>query len=134
MAADQYYGARDPERLFQGRPATMTPWDSAGRRKDRQDFDPEVVNAAVREGKTEPVDPRQLHASQPMLTRAGVAHYMTSNEVYKDQHQAGNQRPVVYDRNGTRVILSGHHRAAAALLRGEQFHAVVAKGDWGPPR
>ena len=118
------------------------PWKSAGSRKDRRDFDPDLVNQAVAsKQEPEPVDPRYLHTRQPHLRKDIVAHYMTSNEVYADKHQAGNRTPVVYERSPLhptgepeRILLSGNHRAAAALLRGEQFNAIVVRGGYGPAR
>jgi hypothetical protein len=130
--AERLYGANDVDALFQGSPSTIVPWPRAGGRKDRRDYDPNVVTEALKKGTTQKVDPRILHATQSGLTRAGVQHYLGSDEVYKDQHQAGNQKPVVYNRNGEHMILSGHHRAARSLLRGEQFDAIVATGDYGP--
>jgi hypothetical protein len=31
------------------------------------------------------------------------------------------------------LLLSGHHRAGAALLRGEPLKARLFQGGWGPP-
>lgn len=129
------WGSKDIDTLFpDGAAMTVPPWPRAGSRKDRTDFDTHVVDNAVRERKLVSVDPRNLHSTQGGLTRAGVSHYLQSDENYKEGWKAGNKDPVVYDRNGTQMLLSGHHRAATALLRGEQFDAVLAKGDWGAPR
>lgn len=133
--AEQVWGSNDVDSLFGGNPSTAAPWPRAGRRKDLQDYQPELVQRAIKDRQgTEPVDPRKLYATQPGLTRAGVQHYLSSDKPFADAHQAGNERPVVYDRNGTQMLLSGHHRAAKSLLRGEQFDAVVVRGDWGDPR
>lgn len=132
---DDFWGKKDPEVMFGNRPLTMAPWPPAGRRKDRQDYDKSAVESALRgKQEPEPIDPRELRSTQPNITYAGVKHYIDSSEVYKDRDNAGNRNPVVYERNGERMILSGHHRAAKALLHGEQFNAVVVRGDWGPPR
>jgi len=99
--------------------------------------------AAVREELTSPrsaqtvasQDPRLLHASQPGITKAGVRHYMSdeyeqTGETYADKDNIGNQMPVVYNKsNGQNVLLSGHHRAQAALLQGRQFDARQVYGD-----
>lgn len=94
------------------------------------------MHQAIREDQpTEKVDPRNLVATQDHLVRSTVRGYVSDpNTVQHDTHQSGNKRPVVYDRNGTHLILSGHHRAAAALLRGEQFDAVVVHGGFGDER
>lgn len=133
------YGSNDPSTLFGDSPATVAPWPPAGRRKSQKDYEKSKVEAAVLnpDQYRAKVDPRELHATQPSITRAGVAHYLehgTTGPLYADSHQAGNREPVVYDREGTKLLLSGHHRAASALLRGEQFDAVVVKGSWGEPR
>ena len=80
----------------------------------------------------ESVDPRWLHMSQSSVTSSGVHYYMNSNwedsgETYADQGQAGNRHPVVYQHEGMgrRIILSGHHRAAAALAAGRPLQALV---------
>jgi hypothetical protein len=75
------------------------------------------------------LDPRDLHATQGTVTRPGVNYYMgneyqETGRTYADMHQAGNRYPVVYTRGGQNKLLSGHHRATAALLRGEQFRAI----------
>lgn len=132
--ADDLFGKNDVEALGSS-PLVVSPWRSASGRKDVEDYDSTKVHEAIRSGqKTEKVDPRNLVATQPHLRRDVVRHYMSSDEVYADKHQAGNQTPVVYDRNGQHLILSGHHRAARSLLRGEQFDAIVVHGDFGPPR
>lgn len=139
--AEQMYG-RGLDALGSSGGLAATPWPTAGSRKDRRDFDPELVNQAIRNGQEpEPLDPRDLRTRQPHLRKDIVAHYMTSSEVFADKNQAGNQTPVVYEREPLhptaqpeRILLSGNHRAAAALLRGEQFNAIRVKGPYGPPR
>lgn len=131
--ADEVYGKGDVSALGGDSPLVVTPWRAANGRVDRRAYDESLVHEAIRQGQpTEKVDPRSLVAMQPHLRRDIVRHYMTQpNTVYADQHDPGNERPIVYDRNGTHLILSGHHRAAAALLRGEQFDAVVVHGGFG---
>lgn len=80
------------------------------------------------------LDPRSLRASQPGLTRAGVAYYLgdeyrRSGRTYADQFDAANKYPVVHARGSDLVLLTGHHRAAAALLLGEPLRARVAALD-----
>jgi hypothetical protein len=117
-----------------GVPTTVSPFPQASPSKTHRTYNPRLVDEALSnpEPNLEPVDPRNLHGSQPGLTRAGVAHYMDNPDtLFADGHQAGNQHPVVFhdevrDRD---VLLSGHHRATAALLRGEQFNAVRVSGQ-----
>lgn len=124
---------------------TSVPFPAAGGKIGRKDYDQDLVNAAVTNKQpAEPLDPRDLHSRQSHVRKDIVKHYMTSNEVFADKDQAGNQTPVVYERQPPegspswmtpqRMILSGTHRATAALLRGEQFHAILVKGGYGPPR
>lgn len=91
------------------------------------------------------VDPRTLQSTQPQVTRAGVRHYASgeyekSGTTFADQGNAGNRFPVVYARAregsdvADHIILSGHHRAVAALINGRPLRARVVEGGWGPPR
>jgi hypothetical protein len=132
---EQFHGKNDVDVIFKGHPLAPTPFPHAGGRKDKQSYDPDRVREAITHPSLSDVDPRTVHSTQPSVTRAGVSHYLENTEVYKDPHNAGNRHPVVYDRDdGRRLLLSGHHRATAALLRGEQFKAVVVPGPWGPAR
>lgn len=144
--ADEFHGAKDLSRMFpEGKPVTIAPWPMAGRRKSVKDYDKGAVERAVADPShpVEDLDPRTLKSSQTGITRAGVEHYLgedysRTGRTYADQQQPGNRIPVVYRRkDGDRVepiILSGHHRAAAALLAGRQFRAKVVDGGWGEPR
>jgi hypothetical protein len=140
--AAEFYGAGDVDKMFNGSPITPTPWAGMRRRKDLKDYDEGLVEHAIRHPDQFPVvgvDPRNLRASQPNVTRAGVSYYMADDyrrtgETYADQHQSGNAVPVVYRRGDEDIILSGHHRAAASLLRGEQFQSRLVEGPWGTPR
>lgn len=148
--AEQFYGANDINRMFpDGAPTTVVPWDRAGRRKDREDYDRGALHAElskpVDERALHDVDPRYLHAYQPGITRGGVQHYLTdeyhlSGRTFADHEMVGNQHPVIYRRAGLdgaatqNMILSGHHRAAVALLRGDPLRARVVEGGWGPER
>lgn len=132
---------------------STTPWGQAGRRKDRQDYDPDLVQGAISSPTTDvtDIDPRHLRATQPMVTRGGVQHYMESDDwqqggqTYADQNNPGNRVPVVYSRQNEfrtedwqpeyeHLLLSGHHRAGAALLQGKQFPARHIIGGYGPER
>lgn len=148
--AKEFYGAGDIDRVFpEQKPQTMVPWDQMGRRRDRQDYDRALVSDTVRKppgpGDMHEFDPRSLRATQPSITRAGVAHYLEHDyrhggPTYADQDNVGNRVPVVYRRaslvggESQDIILSGHHRAAASLLQGRQFRARLIEGPWGPMR
>jgi hypothetical protein len=145
---DQYHG-KGLESLFPegGAPMTTAPFPRASRRKDVKDYEQEKVHAALRSPtqQTEHIDPRQLHSTQPNVTRAGVSYYMGSEyqktgKTFADPHDPGNRLPVVYSRKPcadcpeTHMLLSGHHRATAALLQGEQLAHVRVRGGFGGPR
>lgn len=130
------HGAGDTDALFKGAPKTVAPWPSAGRSKSNpRGYDPNLVQAALKapEQHMTDLDPRNLHATQGWVTRPGVEYYKTSEyretgRTFADQNQAGNRYPVVYrDSQGRNKLLSGHHRASAALLRGDQFRALLVE-------
>lgn len=136
------YGSGDTTRFFgsSGSAPSPTPWPRAARRKSQRDYDPDVVRQAL-EGPQElsDVDPRHLHSTQPTITREGVDYYMgdeyeRTGTTFADQGNAGNRFPVVYEREGVNMLLSGHHRASAALLQGRPLSARKVVGPWGPAR
>lgn len=138
--ADDLYGSNDIDKVFpDGAPTGRVPFPQAGRRKDRKDYDAGAVKTALQGRKNAQLkayDPRELSATQPSVVRGGVQHYLSGQEgTFADSGNAGNETPVVYEREGgTKMLLSGHHRAVKALLRGEQFHAIPVSGGWGEPR
>lgn len=141
------YGSNDLNTLFSGdSPATPVPWPQAGKRKTRHTYDQDLVARSIshpHEFQLEDVDPRKLTSTQPHLLRAGVQHYLEGREggrTYGEDNGAdrrlGNDHPRVYHRvdDDSHIILSGHHRAAASLLKGEPLKAIVIHGGWGPER
>ena len=135
--------AADPDTLFGDAPTAPTPWPNAGRSKSRRDYDPDVVKDAIANPEhhhLQDIDPRDLRSTQPAITRGGVQHYLSDHydrtgETFADHGNPGNRRPVVYRReDGQNLLLSGHHRATAALLQGRPLQAVVVHGPWGPDR
>lgn len=148
--SEEFYGANDIERMFPDQmPITTVPWSQMSRRKDRGDYNKNLVADELRKPPSEvtlhPVDTRGLHASQPMVLREHVQHYLSgeyerTGRTSADQELTGNQHPVVYRRAGLGggptqdLLLSGHHRAAAALLQGRELHARLIEGGWGPTR
>ena len=128
------YGRKDIEAVFPREiPKTIVPFPSAGRSKGRPVWNQEQVTAELERPhpRTVDIDPRILSANQPHVTRAGVAHYLGdkyehTGQTFADPHNVGNQFPfVVTKRHPTlgheHVIISGHHRATAALLRGRRL-------------
>jgi hypothetical protein len=137
-AAD-LWGANDPDAIFDGHPVRMPPFPRAGRRKDRYDYDRELVRrelSKVGEPQLEELDPRTLSRTQPGLQRAALKFYFgdeyrLTGEPYADKTNIGNRYPLIYKRDdGTNMILSGHHRATAALLKGKLLRARVVEGPW----
>lgn len=131
------HGSGQIDALFpDGAPTTTAPWLSYNRRRG---YDQSAVTAALsRPPGTQDLqeyDPRTLKSSQPGVTRAGVAYYMgsqyeTTGTTYADQGNVGNRHPVVYEREdgSERILLSGHHRATAALLKGQPLRARRVRG------
>ena len=116
--------AVDPDELFHGAARQLVPWQRRSRLKHQPAYDRDLVAAAL-DGPQhpEPVDPHGLSASQPYVTGAGVVYYLSgayelSGETYADHHERANRFPLIWlAPNGQQVILPGHHRSAAALLR-----------------
>ena len=131
--AHRIHGSGDPEALFGGHAKQVAPWPKAGATKSNpRGYDPDLVQRAILNPQQHmrEMDPRSLHATQPWVTREGVSYYMgeeynRTGRTFKDMSEAGNRFPVVYtDVQGRNRLLSGHHRATAALLKGEQFRAI----------
>jgi hypothetical protein len=132
---ERAWGKNDLDALFpDGAASTQVPWTD-GRVRGRVDYDEDAVGAAMRGpgGHLAEVDPRELSAIQGGLTRAGVAYYLTdeysrSGRTFADPDRATNKHPIVYRRRtGQLVILTGHHRAAAALLQGKPLQCLLVE-------
>ena len=132
-----HHGAGDPDHLFGGNVATSL--HPPGKRRYSRDLVTSTVRSVLH-GETHPehVDPRYLHSTQTAITRAGVKHYVENptyhdtGETYADQDKAGNRLPVIHESRTAqgglhRQILSGHHRAAAAVLSGKPLLAIVVR-------
>lgn len=137
---ERLYGNVSVDQFFSG-DRHVVPFPQAGRNKVGMPYDPNVVHAAVHESPPQlvDVDPRTLSATQSMVTRGGVEHYASgeydrTGETFADKEKAGNRYPVVYSRDdGTNLLLSGHHRATAALLQGRPLRAINPSGGYGNP-
>lgn len=136
--AHQVYGSGDTSALFKGAPQVSAPWPKAGSTKaNPKGYDADRVQRAMADPAQHmrQMDPRDLHSTQPWVTQGGASYYMTdeyrqTGRTFADMDKAGNRTPIVYtDTQGRNKILSGHHRATAALLRGEQFHALNVTED-----
>lgn len=134
------FGSRDLDAMFpDGAPITVVPCPSVVRPL-RNDVDRDrlrtLLAAPPRADQFADLDPRDLHATQPMVTRAGVGYYLNedtyrrSGRTYADQYDVANKYPVVHLHGDDLVVLSGHHRAAAALLVGEPLRARLVHLDW----
>jgi hypothetical protein len=136
--AHAIHGAGDAGAYFKGAPKAPTPWPSAGRTKsDPRGYKPDLVQKALSNPgpHMREMDPRHLHATQPSVTSEGVNHYMgddyrKTGRTFADQHVESNRFPVVYtDPQGRNKLLSGHHRATAALLQGRQLRAIHVREE-----
>jgi hypothetical protein len=128
------------EAMFPGGKLTAMPHSSGPanllRLRNVNGHDPirETLIASVR-GEVHPqhIDPRWLKMTQSAVTRPGVRYYAEdptyheTGETYADKGNVGNMVPVIYQHSdwGVRLILSGHHRAAAALAMGKPLKALV---------
>lgn len=127
------YGSNNLNTVFGETSQTApAPWPSAGKTKKGTPWDREAVADALRRPpELSDVDPRNLHATQPSVVRHH-AEYYTGGEYERtgataaDQGNVGNQYPVVYrSPDGRNLLLSGHHRATAALVQGRPLRARV---------
>ena len=125
------------ERMFPSGALTTKPFPNAPPVLPNRNNDAikEAVIGGIR-GTVHPeaIDPRWLHMSQSSVTSSGVGYYLgdewkRGGETYADQGKAGNKHPLVYEHSGLgqRIILAGHHRAAAALAEGRPLHALVVR-------
>jgi hypothetical protein len=144
--AGRLYGSGDIDQVFHGGDRSVVPWRMAAKSKTMQDYDPDVVRGALSKPPVlTKVDPRDLTATQPMVTREGVDYYTSgryeqTGETFADKGNLGNQWPVVYRRptmadpsQHEDLLLSGHHRGVAALLQGKPLDARLVEGG-RPPR
>lgn len=126
------------DQLFHGAARATVPWSPRSRLKREPPYDADLISATLRGPQhLAPVDPDGLRASQPYVTRAGVVYYLSDSyeltgETYADHLDRSNRFPLIWlAPNGQRVILTGHHRSAAALLRGSPVWARVVPGQAG---
>ncbi len=137
------YGAGEAgiDRIFGPAPTAPTPWQSAGKSKKYGLLHPDEKDAIASELSRQPpslveFDPRPLLASQPSVVQHHLRHYMGRNydltgQTAADQGNVGNRFPVILHRpsRNQNIILSGHHRATAALLKGVPLRALRVEGQ-----
>jgi hypothetical protein len=134
--AHRAYGTGRPEFLFGEGQTAPAPWPNAGKTKKGPAWDKDTVHRALsKDPVLEDYDPRNLHASQPSIVKTHVDYYMSDSyrrtgATAADAGNVGNQYPTVYHTpDGKRLLLSGHHRAAAALLQGQPLRARTIRPD-----
>ena len=122
-------------------PSVGVPFPKQARTSNRLAyFNQGAIEHAVANRELTELDPRSLMSGQPSITHQGLRYYMgdeyeKTGRTFAD-HGAGNAFPVVYESTHPhfgwpeRTILSGHHRATAALLRGEPLRAVHVKAPY----
>ena len=122
------------EGAFGAGPTAPAPWPRAPRLKGQKLYDEALVHEALKQPpRLEKVDPRILYATQPSVVKSHAEYYLT--DTYKrtgrpsaDQGNVGNQFPTVYvNKKGQHLLLSGHHRALAAMIQGEQLDARIVR-------
>lgn len=76
----------------------------------------------------EPMDPRELTGTQDGLQGAALSHYLSDDyrkggHLFDKSRGADNDIPTVVGFQRRKFLMTGHHRAAAALLKGEPLQA-----------
>lgn len=74
------------------------------------------------------LDPRELHGTQDGLQSGALAHYLSpeygdTGALFDKSRGEDNDRPVVIGFMRKKLLMTGHHRAAAALLLGQPLDA-----------
>lgn len=122
-------------------PTTGVPFPKQARTSNRLAyFNQAAIEQGVKDRHLAELDPRSLMSGQPSITHQGMRYYMgdeyeKTGRTFAD-HGAGNAIPVIYESTHPdfgwpeRTILSGHHRATAALLRGSPLLAVHIKAPY----
>lgn len=120
--------------VLQPRLTTPVPWERADDYSVMRRLDPKV-RGSWPQATMQDVDPRGLRASQRALQSGGVEHYFHGQgdeQLFDKTRGPSNLHPIVYRSTDPSyphdIILSGHHRAASALLHGQQLRALVVQG------
>jgi len=133
-----WWACGDLDLCFKGAAKTIVPWPSAGRRKG----EPRTPVATVEYLLAVPprlheVDPRTLYATQPWVLRTHTSYYLTgewelTGRTSADMHSSANRYPTFADRRGQLMIITGHHRSLAALIRGQPVLARIVAAEPQP--
>lgn len=121
-----------------GRDDALTPWPTAvgSKTTGKLGYSAAAVNMdTVRDAPLEDVDVSggNVRATQSRILRQHVAYYggpqyQETGETSADQGKEGNRFPVIYrKKSGEDIIVSGHHRSAAALLAKKPVKAKVIR-------
>lgn len=121
--------------MFKGAARIPAPWPVHARLKSTPKFDHDTVAQVLASPAVlTQIDPGELAANQPWILAEHVAYYLgdtwlLTGRTSADRGEPMNRFPLVLpDYLGRLTIVAGHHRAAAARLRGEQLLARVAPG------
>jgi hypothetical protein len=129
------------DEYFGGHSTRPTPWKQAPTKKTQHQYDKDAVKACLQnpDHPLEDVDPRELRSTQPSIVRAAAQHYLSGEHertgaTFEAGGNIGNKHPVVFHDNdtGERTILTGHHRAFAALAEGRPLRARLVRGRKTP--
>ena len=125
------------DRLFAGHDKVLVPWPRAGRLKHPDPTEQTRLKSYLaRPPQLTDVDPRDLRAGQPWILRQHVEFYLSgvwerTGTTSADMGHAANRFPVVVvSAGGERVIVSGHHRAAAALIGGWPLRCRLVEDNY----
>lgn len=123
--AEQIWGCGDLGLLFGPGAVGTTPWPRGDKTKKGPTYDREQIRALLSQPvDLEELDPRALRCSQSGLVRHHVDYYGTGRWELTGRTSADhlvelNRFPVIVRaESGYDVIVSGHHRSAAALIAG----------------
>ena len=140
MIDDGHASIRLLNSLFKGAPKIAAPWPRRGGLRGVPRVDPALVAGVLASPAVlAEVDPTTLNANQSWIVAEHVAYYLTdqwhvTGRTSADQWEIMNRFPLVLpDYRGRPTIMAGHHRAAAAMLRGEPLVARVTPGSWQVP-
>ena len=128
---DSLYGSGQSgfKQLFPGEQSdALAPWSGVGGLKHRQPYEQEKVSASLRqpESMLTEVDPRNLRATQPSITRAGVEYYMGEEHRRTDEKILHGSSSVVVRTPSNDLRAWGS--VASVRLLGPSARGV---GGWG---
>ena len=120
---------------FKGAPKTVAPWPRAGKRKGEHYLSEAAASRLLSASpRLREFDPASLHATQPWVLASHTRYYLTgewelTGRTSADMDQRLNRYPLILDRNGKLIILTGHHRSLAALIEGRAVLARLVDDD-----